>query len=137
VVILGIFKIGFVCTKRGEFVEDSRHKSNLGDLLFTILDLLFGIELADFTLISAIPVCHLRQMRGYYTRFWTKSQQKRTKELGTNTHEWTRILGYRSAWRSATHRIGGQDLTQAGRKASFVAAFWLRPRGVCPIGEAD
>ena len=29
--------------------------------------------------------------------------------------------------------MGGQDSTQAARKASFVAAFWLRPRGICPI----
>ena len=42
-----------------------------------------------------------------------------------------------SAWRSAAQRIGGQDLTQAGRKAGFVAACQLRPRGVRPIGEAE
>jgi hypothetical protein len=55
-VILAVFEIGFVCTKKGGFVEDSRQKSNLGDLLFTISDLLFRTDwgwLADFTLGSA------------------------------------------------------------------------------------
>ena len=34
-------------------------------------------------------------------------------------------------------RTGGQALRQAARKASFVAAFWLRPLGVRLVGEAD
>jgi hypothetical protein len=34
-------QIGFVLHEKGEFVEDLRPKPNLGDLLFTISDLLF------------------------------------------------------------------------------------------------
>ncbi|MHC4639311.1 MAG: hypothetical protein ACYTBV_17680 [Planctomycetota bacterium] len=39
--------------------------------------------------------------------------------------------------RAQRRSVGLAYSTQAARKAGFVAASWLRPRGSCPIGEAD
>ena len=50
------------------------------DFRFAISDLRFRMDwawLADFTLISAIYVCLLRQIRGYFNIVLSKSQQKR------------------------------------------------------------
>jgi hypothetical protein len=55
-----------------------------------VADLRFRTDwagVAEFTLISAISVCHLRQIRGYYTRFGGGSKGKSQQDKGRKTQE--------------------------------------------------
>jgi hypothetical protein len=85
--IFGFLQIGFVCTKNGRFVEDFRPKPNLGDLLFTISDLLLRTDwvgFADFTLIPAITATERpmrgRKLGGIIPDFGRKVNKRRAKK---------------------------------------------------------